>query len=54
MYSIVSNCPKCGAPIYVVSPWWGLTPPPTTYSCECFLQVNVSTSDSTTIKIKKE
>lgn len=29
------SCPKCGAPIYTESPWWGVTPAPTRYSCMC-------------------
>lgn len=36
MFTAVGNCPKCGAPIYVESPWHGITPPPTKYSCGCF------------------
>ena len=30
-----SACPVCGAPIYAQSPWWGVTPPPPIYTCEC-------------------
>ena len=35
-FSIVGHCPKCGAPIYVESPWMGILPPPNVYSCNCF------------------
>jgi len=35
-YDIIGNCPRCGAPIYAQSPWWGITPPPSMYSCNCF------------------
>lgn len=34
--TVVGSCPKCGSPIYVESPWWGTTPPPSHYSCNCF------------------
>ena len=34
-YSKVSDCPRCGAPIYVPAPWPSLTDPPH-YSCECY------------------
>ena len=50
MYTIVGQCPKCGAPIYVESPWWGVTPPPNKYSCSCgiALQPKIIISDNTT------
>jgi hypothetical protein len=32
---VVGHCQKCGAPVYAESPWWGLTPPPSTPSCYC-------------------
>lgn len=35
MYNSIGNCPHCGAPIYVQSPWWAVTPPPPVYSCDC-------------------
>lgn len=35
MFTIVGNCPKCGAPIYSPSVWQAITPPPITYSCSC-------------------
>jgi hypothetical protein len=35
MYDIVSHCPQCGAPIYVETPWWSVTPPPPHYTCSC-------------------
>ena len=35
-YAQVSTCPKCGAPIYAESPWWGINPPPSKYSCACY------------------
>jgi hypothetical protein len=34
-YATVGNCPKCGAPVYAESPWWGVTPPPSRPSCAC-------------------
>lgn len=36
MWTIVSHCPKCGAPIYVPMIWHGVIPPPPEYSCTCF------------------
>jgi len=35
-YSKVSDCPRCGAPIYVPAPWPSIIPPPPHYSCECY------------------
>lgn len=29
------QCPRCGAPIYIESPWFAVTPPPIRYSCTC-------------------
>ena len=34
-YVQVGSCPQCGAPIYQPSVWWGILPPPNTYSCNC-------------------
>ena len=31
-----SSCPKCGAPIYAISPWHSVSPPPNQFTCECF------------------
>lgn len=36
-YVVAGYCPHCGAPLYVPSAWWGITPPPVTYSCACRL-----------------
>jgi hypothetical protein len=48
MYTPVSYCPICGAPIYVQNPWHGTTPPPTLYSCECRLAgFTITTTDGT-------
>lgn len=35
-YTQVGSCPKCGAPVYCESPWWGTVPPPSTYTCACY------------------
>jgi len=44
------SCPKCGAPIYSESPWWGTTPPPPIYTCDCHYQESrikyVTTTDT--------
>ena len=34
-WNVVSNCPSCGAPIYVPSVWGGITPPPPSFTCTC-------------------
>ena len=34
-YNQVGACPHCGAPIYSPGAWWGIMPPPVTYSCYC-------------------
>ena len=34
-WNVVSNCPSCGAPIYVPGVWSGITPPPPTFTCVC-------------------
>jgi len=47
MFTIVGNCPKCGAPIYTYTAWWGVCPPPNMYSCYCFPQPSIKYSDST-------
>jgi len=31
----VGHCPKCGAPIYQQSIWFGTGVPPITYTCNC-------------------
>jgi len=43
MHTIVGQCPKCGAPIYVPTSWWGIFPPPPIYSC-CGAPIYVPTS----------
>jgi hypothetical protein len=42
-------CPKCGAPIYVESPYCGSLPPPAMYTCNCHLAsgVQVITTNGT-------
>ncbi len=39
MYSIVGNCPHCGAPIYSYMYWNGVIPPTPIYSCVCRLYI---------------
>lgn len=46
-WTIVGSCPKCGAPIYAESPWWGVTPPPSRYSCNCVLHPQPVTTTGT-------
>ena len=46
-FAVVGHCPKCGAPIYSTSPWWGITPPPNSYSCACNPQPKITLATST-------
>ena len=46
-YAPAGACPHCGAPIYVESSWWGVTPPPNMYSCNCVPHTKYITSDQT-------
>ncbi len=34
-WNVVSNCPSCGAPIYIPGVWSGITPPPPSFTCTC-------------------
>lgn len=56
IFTAVGACPKCGAPVYAPSAWWGIMPPPSTPSCGCNPQTNlVTTGTSFTMdSIKKE
>jgi len=47
MRTIVSNCPKCGAPIYVPTIWHGIIPPPNEYTCGCVKQPKIITTTGT-------
>jgi hypothetical protein len=35
-HTIVGHCPRCGAPIYTPSVWFGINPPPAVWTCACF------------------
>lgn len=48
-YQTVGSCPKCGAPIYIPSPYWSILPPPNVYSCNCHSQ-NIVTIYGHTVK----
>jgi hypothetical protein len=43
----IGSCPRCGAPIYTESIWFGVGMPPAYHSCCCFPQVQSHTSDRT-------
>ena len=43
----VGQCPRCGAPLYAESPWWGVTLPPVIRTCGCFPQTGVVTTNQT-------
>lgn len=53
-YIQVSICPKCGAPLYVESPWVSILPPPTIRSCSCFADMLQQTINTTTSSILVE
>jgi len=55
-YATVGHCPKCGAPIYAESPWWGVTPPPSRHSCTCVPQQQyvITTTGTSDIKIPQQ
>ena len=47
MNTIVGQCPRCGSPIYAPAVWNGITPPPSTPSCNCFPPNTVRYSNTT-------
>lgn len=49
MYTVIGNCPKCGAPIYTYSMWHSITPPPSIPSCDCFPQSQTYTTTNHTV-----
>lgn len=51
MFTQVSQCPKCGAPIYVESPYMSILPPPSIHSCGCFPKAKTVTSTTGTSAI---
>ena len=40
---IVGHCLRCDAPIYTESLWWDKIPPPSYYSCECWIPLKEGT-----------
>lgn len=46
-YTPVGHCPKCGAPVYAQSPWYGILPPPSVPSCACNPQPRIVTGTTT-------
>ncbi len=36
MNTLAGYCFKCGSPIYMPEQWNAITPPPATYTCQCF------------------
>ena len=48
MYTVVGNCPQCGAPVYAPTAYWSIMPPPSTPSCCCAPVRVVVTTTSTT------
>ena len=48
MKTQIGSCPKCGAPIYVPTAWWGINPPPNEFTCSCNPQPNILITNTTT------
>ena len=46
-YTVVGNCPECGAPIYAPTVTWSVMPPPSIPSCSCNPRPQPITTDST-------
>ena len=53
-YTQVGECKRCGAPIYAESPWFGVVPPRSMHSCDCFAKVEIRTTTTSHINIKEE
>ena len=47
MYTVIGQCPKCGAPIYTYTNWSAVTPPPSIPSCSCNPQSKIETTTNT-------
>ncbi len=47
MQQQAGHCGKCGAPYYVESPWWGVTPPPPMPTCGCWNTPRIMTTTGT-------
>jgi hypothetical protein len=46
--TVVGNCSRCGAPIYAPTVWYGITPPPSQPTCNCFYANLIYTPTTTT------
>lgn len=53
MYTVVGSCPKCGAPIYTESFWFGILPPPIIHTCSCYPSAQIITTTGGTATIKE-
>jgi hypothetical protein len=53
-FSVVGHCPKCGAPVYAESPWFGVVPPPSQSSCLCNFSAQPRVTTATNITINGE
>lgn len=54
MRTIVSYCPKCGAPIYVPTVWHGTSAPPNEFTCNCNPQPRADTSTNIVLTARGE
>lgn len=55
MYVQSGECGKCGSPQWVPSVWFGISPPPIYWSCDCYLdQRKVSTVGEVTHVLKPD
>lgn len=46
MFQEAGHCGKCGAPYYVESPWYGVTPPPPTPTCHCWNNTVITSTNT--------
>jgi len=49
-FTQVGTCPRCGAPIYVPMMWHAIVPPPNQYTCACFPQAVVYSTNTISIQ----
>lgn len=49
-FTQVGTCPRCGAPIYVPMMWHAIVPPPNQYTCACFPQAVVYSTNTISVQ----
>lgn len=53
-FTQVGTCPRCGAPIYVPMMWHAIVPPPNQYTCACFPQAVVYSTNTISVQPPKK